>query len=62
MASCSRKLFRALAAEFKEEKPEPNDPARDVWHNMVVGTARVLKADNANFRADLFYAACGMDG
>jgi hypothetical protein len=60
MASCTRKFYKAVAAEYKDAKPDFNDPGHDTWCRMVGITARVLKAENGNFDVDRFMAACGL--
>lgn len=64
MASCTRKMFRGLAEQYKALKPGEGDSAtaHHVWSEMVMATMSVLKAENANFREDLFLKACGADG
>jgi hypothetical protein len=60
MASCTRKFFKQLAAEYKDVKPDDTDPNIYLWCAMVGRTARVLKAENGNFDVDRFLEAAGL--
>lgn len=60
MASCTRKFFKQLAAEYKDVKPDDDSPEIYMWTTMVGRTGRIMKAENANFDVDRFLAACGL--
>lgn len=58
----TRRFFTALAADFKNARPHtPADStAMAVWEHMVTLTANALAVQNAMFKHDRFYEACGM--
>lgn len=57
-----RRFFAALARDFKAAKPAEDETPNEqsVWEQMVVITANALSAQNAIFKHDKFYEACGM--
>lgn len=67
--SASRKLYVALAKEFKRSMPVQRSDERSSefnaryaqWHQMVHATAGVLKEDNSGFVTMTFLQASGAD-
>lgn len=61
-----RRFFTNLAADFRNARPpfreagDPDGTAFAVWMHMVTITANALALQNALFKYDRFYEACGM--
>ena len=61
MASCTRKLFTALASEYANLRPAPDHPSFPMWEQMVARTMwrRVLRVatgvDLRHFESPEFY-------
>lgn len=58
MASCTRKLFTALASEYANLRPASDHPGYPMWEQMVARTMSALKQENANFNVQKFVEAC----
>lgn len=58
MASCTRRLFKDLAAEYSAIRPPVGSDEHLVWEAMVSRTMAVLKRENANFNMEKFAEAC----
>lgn len=57
----TRKHYRILAQWLHDHRPDSDEiPQRILWEDMVLDLSHTLKMHNANFKADLFKAACGM--
>ena len=58
----TRRFFTALAADFQEARPSASMESTEfaVWMHMVTITANALAVQNAMFKHDRFYEACGM--
>lgn len=62
----TRKHFEAIAAVLKHERPDRDgskwaDGARDEWSTIVMRMADMCAAQNAQFKRDRFYTACGLE-
>ncbi len=58
----TRKNYRASAAVVREHLDDTRDvTARRAVASLARGLALEFKADNAHFRFDTFYAACGLN-
>lgn len=57
----TRRFFTNLAAEYRASRPSyANEEANATWVKLVSITANALGEQNAMFKHDKFYEACGM--
>ena len=58
----TRKHYKILAQWLNNHRPDNDEePERVLWDDMVMNLCHILKMHNANFKPDLFKAACGED-
>ena len=56
----TRRFFTRLAASYRDARPASGGAALAVWMHMVAISAEALAEQNAMFKYDKFYEACGM--
>lgn len=56
----SRRFYKKLAAEYKDNKPAEGTSEYVVWHAMVIVTARTINEEASGFRTDIFIEAAGI--